>query len=78
MAQFKYAIQIGTSVTDIISLPCIYAIYKQQSTGTLLYELYGDQGEKKFALFSDWLCLDYEGQWHILTNKEYNQSQLPL
>lgn len=76
MAHFKQAIQIGDNMTDIFRLPCIDAIQKIDNgnsfAAVLRYVFDGNGGLRRFAFQGEWLCLDSEDQWHILTNQEYN------
>lgn len=81
--RYKQAIQIGSNVTDIMRLPCVISCCKQFAdedfNELLVYTVYidsEDYGEEEHdgyidAHFGDWLCEDYDGQWHLLSDKEY-------
>lgn len=67
------AIQISRRVTDtIFNLPCIYSVHKE-ADGRLCFLLYDwdEQGNYKQAHPGDWLCLDNQGRWNVLTEQEY-------
>lgn len=72
--KFKQAIKIGTHIDDIMRLPCVFSCHKEKN-GELCYLLYDwdDSGNYIKAYKGDWLCEGYDGRWHRLTNKEYEQ-----
>ena len=62
---FKQVIHIeGKSIEDIFFLPCIVSIDKVQDS----YCYYLDNG--LCAYIGDWLCEDYNGEWHVFTEKQ--------
>ena len=72
---FKQAIQIGSNITDIFRLPCVWAVRKDVF-GAVFYDLYGfvmHDGNSAIAREGNWLCEDDEGKWHLLSNEEYEQ-----
>ena len=79
--RYKQAIQIGDNVTDIMRLPCVISCTKEFWNNTdikYMYSLFGDTvcskyswGDSVIAYSGDWLCEDYDGRWHLLSNKEY-------
>lgn len=79
--KFKQAIQIGDNVTDIMKLRCVSYVSKNPAIikGRYYYYLYPgfmwdykeDLSHNYIARTGDWLCEDYNGDWHILNNKEY-------
>ena len=81
MIKFRKAIQVGRNATDILNLPCVIGCQKEfwsDSDIRLRFELFGDTqstkfrwGESIYAYHGDWLCEDYDGKWHLLTDKEY-------
>ena len=71
--EFKQAIRIGHGIEGIFKLPCIAAIRKDifgapffDTYGFLMYDRKGVSARE-----GDWLCEDYYGDWHLLTNEEY-------
>lgn len=83
--RFKQAIQIGDNVTDIMRLPCIRGAFKYPFNEPYnRFPLRGHHPKKDeiiyclrlgavddFAQKGEWICEDYNGDWHILNNKEY-------
>ena len=74
--RFKQAIQIGSHIDDIFKLPCVFSALK--ASKGIVYTLFGDTiaemynvGDKIIAYQGDWLCEDYEGHWHLLSDDEY-------
>ena len=69
---WKQAIQIGSNVTDMMKLPCVYSCHKEADGGLcfLLYD-WNEYGRYVEARQGDWLCEDYDGRWHLLNDKEY-------
>lgn len=67
------AIQISRRVTDtIFNLPCIYSVHKEaDDTPCYLLFDWDEQGNYKQARPTDWLCLDQQGRWNVLTEQEY-------
>lgn len=71
--EFRQAIRIGHSIEGIFKLPCIAAIRKD-IFGEAFYELYGflmHDNNGAVAREGDWVCEDYDGKWHLITNEEY-------
>ena len=81
MSKFAHAIKIGDNVTDIMKLFCVSYVSKDPviEPGNYYYHLYPgvmwdykeDLSHKHIARKGDWLCQDYHGDWHILTDEEY-------
>lgn len=65
-------IQIGDNVTDILKLPCVTAVFKENDKRGFEWLEYnltnGEVAEK-----GDWLCEDCNGGWHVLSDEEYNE-----
>ena len=60
----------------VFDLPCVYSVHKEpvkDSGSRLCYLLYDwdEQGQNLRAYPTDWLCEDYDGRWHLLTDKDY-------
>lgn len=85
MGDYKVRIQIGRNATDILKLPCVIGCQKEfwgDSDIRLRFELFGDTqstkfrwGESIYAYHGDWLCEDYYGVWHLLSNEEYEKQK---
>ena len=56
MSKYQFAIQIGPHYNDIALR------YVKDNNGEL----------RKYAFNTEWLCKDEEGNWHVLTDKEYH------
>ena len=69
---FKRRIRVGKNATDMMKLPCVYGCYKD-GDGNLYYELYDwdSNGENVKVIEGEWLCEDFEGQWKVLSEREY-------
>lgn len=80
MGTFKQAIQVDNNITDIMRLPCVYGCYKIARLGRepmLAYLLNPEcdvigQGP---ATMGNWLCEDYEGRWHLMTDYSYQRTK---
>ena len=71
--KFKQAIQIGDNVTDIYKLPCIAGVFKN-TDGSAIFRLeLFVKSERAIAVKGDWLCQDYNGNWHRMSDTEYKQ-----
>ena len=77
---FRQAIQIGNNVYNILMLPCVISVTKEYWNEDIIlrYNLFGDVISKKYswgdsiyAYKDDWICEDYDGNWHLLTPSEY-------
>ena len=71
--KFKQCIQIGRTIEGIFRLPCIASIRKD-IFGAAFFDTYGfvmHDGKSVSAREGDWLCVDYNNRWHLLTNEEY-------
>lgn len=80
MSRFKQCIQVGRNINDVFGLPCVYGCHK--FTGIVpdgeryifLVNVYSSQREiSKVAYIGDWLCEDYDGRWHVLSDEEYRK-----
>lgn len=72
--RYKQTIQIGDNVTDIMRLPCVSGCKKLDDKNGfewLEYQIKGSDSET--AEKSDWLCEDYDGRWHCLSDEEYQK-----
>ena len=65
--QFRQIIQIGRNVTDIINLPCVDGARKSY-TGVLVYQVNTVGVTPKYAREGDFICQDYDGDWHVVEN----------
>ena len=65
---YKQSVKIGANITDIMCLPCVNACYKQ-SDKTFIFEI-ETRDFSRFASQGEWLCEDYNGDWHII--KDFN------
>lgn len=65
--QFKQTIQIGRNVTDIINLPCVDGV-KKSFKGVLIYQVNTFGVTPKYAREGDYICQDYDGDWHVVEN----------
>lgn len=80
--KFKQAIKIPDYISQgIFNLPCVISARKDRLYG-LIYTLAGDTkttlfrwGDIIYAKPTDWLCEDYGGRWHLLTNEEYGKTK---
>ncbi len=74
MTHYKQCIQIKNNVTDIMKLPCVFSCHKMNDHELeyLLYD-WDKQGQYIAAHQGDWLCEDYQGKWHVLTNEEHGR-----
>ena len=69
---YRKAVQIDNCVTDIINMPCVESVRKS-SDGKLLYSVNTGTPEEtstEIAQKGDWLCEDYDGNWHVEKNRE--------
>ena len=65
MNNFKQCIHIeGKCIDDIFFLPCVVSVDKIKDT----YCFYLDNGQ--CADIGDWLCEDYDGNWHVFSEKQ--------
>lgn len=82
--RFRQAIHIeGRNVGDILALPCVMGCTKTSAVGEplqVVYTLFGDTiaprirwGATATAGQGDWLCEDYHGRWHALSDKDYQE-----
>ena len=60
----------GKCIEDIFNLPCIASIHKENNS----YYYYLTNGY--IAHLGDWLCEDYNGNWSILSDKQYKSLKL--
>lgn len=66
MNDFKQCIHIeGKCIEDIFFLPCVESVNKIAGT----YCFYLENGQ--CADVGDWLCEDYEGNWHVFAEKHF-------
>ena len=73
--RFRQAIHIGRNITDIMALPCVTACLKKndkQDFEWMEYIINGDEEQR--ANEGDWLCEDYDGRWHLLTDDDYQKT----
>ena len=69
---YRKAVQIGNCVTDIINMPCVDSVRKSFE-GKLFYSVNTGTPEgtsTEIAQKGDWLCEDYDGNWHVEKNRE--------
>lgn len=74
--EYKTAIQIGSNVTNIMKLPCIFSCHKE-ADGALCYLLYDwdDDGNYIQAREDDWLCEDNSGKWCVIKKEDYAKEE---
>ena len=74
--EYKTAIQIGSNVTNIMKLPCIFSCHKE-ADGMLCYLLYDwdDDGNYIQAREGDWLCEDNQGKWCVIKKEDYAKEE---
>ena len=60
----------GKCIEDILNLPCITSIHKENNS----YYYYLTNGY--IAHLGDWLCEDYNDNWSILSDKQYKSLKL--
>ena len=72
--KFRHAIRIGDNATDILKLPCVSGCMKLNDKNGfewleyIIRDCACDRAEK-----GDWLCEGYDGQWHCLSDEEYQE-----
>ena len=71
MGEYKIRIQVCRNATDILNLPCVMGCHKDENDD-LVYILYDwdECGQYVEARKGDWLCEDYDGRWHVLSESE--------
>lgn len=79
MKKYKQCVQINDKITDIMELPCVVGVRKEErramiiggaeefTSTQLVYEL--TDGSNVYAGY--WLCLDVCGHWNVLSDREY-------
>ena len=84
MKKYRFSIQIGLNITDIMLLPCVEKCEKEVKTITHHFGN-GEKAERTetnfvYTLFSgqrahygDWLMKDVCDHWNVMTDKEYQQ-----
>ena len=74
--EYSQCIQIGSNVTDIMKLPCVFSCHKDCNSD-LVYLLYDwdDHGCYVECRRGDWLCEGTDGKWYKLTDKEYGEKE---
>lgn len=77
--KFQKAIQVPRHVSQsVMDLPCVESFHKS-GNGGYYYVLYWihmhDNTRCKYAHPGEWLCEDYDGKWHVLTDDEYKKLQ---
>lgn len=73
--EYRQCIQIGSNVSDIMRLPCVFSCHKD-GNDNLVYLLYDwdDQGRYVECRRGDWLCEGTDDKWYKLTDKEYGEA----
>ena len=73
--KYRQCIHIGSNVSDIMKLPCVFSCHKD-GNGNFVYLLYDwdDQGRYVECRRGDWLCEGTDGKWYKLTDKEYGEA----
>ena len=84
MKKYRFSIQIGLNITDIMLLPCVEKCEKEVKTTTFhfgngereersnvnfVYTLFNGQR----AHYGEWLLKDICDHWSIMTDKEYKR-----
>ncbi|MBR1526252.1 MAG: hypothetical protein IJ640_06285 [Prevotella sp.] len=85
MGKFKLEVLIGRNATEMLNLPCVLGVWKEFLSDTdfrLRYSIFVDSktvsamwGECINAYEGYWLCEDYNGEWHVLSDKEYQEQR---
>jgi len=71
--RYKQAILVPEHITPtIFALPCVFSCHKE-ADGRIVYLLYDwdEQGQYVELRPGQWLCEDYDGQWHVETQLEH-------
>ena len=66
-SEYRQAIQIGRNPNGILSLPCVDGVRKTFQ-GKLIYQVNTEYDAKARAMEGDWICQDYEGEWHVVSD----------
>ena len=81
--KFKKATRIGDNVSDIMKLRCVSYVTKNPDYGVgyhycmypgLLHEYKNGISNRYIGHKGDWICEDYNGEWYILTDEEYQRN----
>ena len=65
MVKFRQRIEIGTNVTGIMRLPCVFSCYKEGGGVVYILQEWDSDGNRLEARQGDWLCEDYDGRWTV-------------
>ena len=63
--KYKVSYHIENNITDIFNLPCVWKVIKDKS-GPVFYLT-----DDRVAYTGDWICMDYEGGWHIVKDDDF-------
>ena len=69
-SEYRQAIQIGQHIADILSLPCVEAVRKVNTKNgqAYIFEVHTEDEPTYFASQGEWICEDYEGLWHVISD----------
>lgn len=75
MQIYKLQVKVDDHVGDIFSLPCVYGVIKDESTGTPMYQLKYVKDEatgmlRNYALPGDTLAQTIQGYWYVIRQKD--------
>ena len=83
MEKFKLCVRIGDDVTSIMKLRCVSFVGKNTFFPEYAYHLYPglmhdykeDLSHRHIARKGEWLCEDYDGHWHILSDEQMRKTE---
>lgn len=67
IGEYRQSIQIGRNANGILALPCVDGVRKT-SPGKLVYQVNTKHGTNTSAKEGDWICEDYNGDWHVVSD----------
>lgn len=72
--RIKEAIQVGKKLSQrIFDLPCVDGALKDKETGQMYYMIrLAPDCHHTSATEGEWICEDYFGNWHVLTDYEFS------
>jgi len=75
--RIKQAIQVGKKISQrIFDLPCVDCIMKDRESGNMYYMIrLAPDGHHTSATDGEWICEDYFGNYHVLSDYEYHQNE---
>lgn len=67
-SEYRQSIQIGKNPNGILALPCVDSVRKSFE-GKLIYQVNTECDPKAYATAGDWICEDYNGDWHVVSDE---------